>query len=102
MSKEAGATSATAKTPEGDFTGATPLWTAPEVVLGGECNAKVDVWSLGCVVIEMASAKAPWAEHNFTETFRALYHIGHSNESPKIPATLSAEGQDFVKLCLNR
>jgi serine/threonine protein kinase len=62
----------------------------------------VDIWSLGCVMIEMATAKPPWAEKNFTETFRTLYHIGHSNEIPKIPTTISAEAQEFTKLCLSR
>lgn len=56
----------------------TPLWTAPEVLLGNY-SRKVDIWSLGCVIIEMATAKTPWAECNFTNPFRALYHIGISS-----------------------
>eukprot|EP00808_Paulinella_micropora_P013147 g60975.t1 len=79
----------------------TPLWTAPEV-LTGDYNSKVDIWSLGCVIIEMASAKTPWAEQNFENPFRALYHIGNSNSIPKIPDTLSPVAVDFVKTCLTR
>jgi serine/threonine protein kinase len=55
----------------------TALWTAPEV-LTGNYNNKIDVWSLGCVLIEMATGKQPWAECNFENPFRALYHIGNS------------------------
>lgn len=79
----------------------TPLWTAPEV-LTGDYNSKVDIWSLGCVVIEMSSGKPPWSEHNFENPFRALYHIGNSNSIPKIPATLAPLATDFVKACLQR
>jgi serine/threonine protein kinase len=79
----------------------TPLWTAPEVLVG-DYNNKVDVWSLGCVIIEMASARAPWSEQNFENPFRALYHIGNSGAIPKIPDGLSPLGVEFVKLCLQR
>jgi serine/threonine protein kinase len=53
----------------------TPLWTAPEVLIG-DYTYKIDIWSLGCVIIEMATAKQPWDEENFENPFRALYHIG--------------------------
>eukprot|EP00462_Mataza_sp_D1_P027553 CAMPEP_0175174876 /NCGR_PEP_ID=MMETSP0087-20121206/32889_1 /TAXON_ID=136419 /ORGANISM="Unknown Unknown, Strain D1" /LENGTH=164 /DNA_ID=CAMNT_0016466421 /DNA_START=1 /DNA_END=496 /DNA_ORIENTATION=- len=79
----------------------TPLWTAPEV-LQGDYNSKVDVWSLGCVVVEMASGKPPWSEENFENPFRALYHIGNSNKIPQIPQSMSEEAKDFVQFCLKR
>jgi len=79
----------------------TPLWTAPEV-LTGDYNNKVDLWSLGCVIIEMASAKSPWSEQNFENPFRALYHIGNSGAIPKLPDTLSELGLEFLHLCLQR
>ena len=71
-------------------------------MLVGDYNSKVDVWSLGCVIIEMASAKPPWSEQNFENPFRALYHIGNSDAIPAIPDTLSEEGRAFVRLCLTR
>ena len=79
----------------------TPLWTAPEVITG-QYNAKVDVWSLGCVVIEMASGKPPWSEFKFENPYRALYTIGHTDKIPIIPTTLSKAGQDFCRACLQR
>ncbi len=57
---------------------------------------------LGCVIIEMASAKPPWSEQNFENPFRALYHIGNTQSIPKIPDTLSAIGRNFVLRCLTR
>lgn len=76
-------------------------WVAPEV-MSGRYDYKVDIWSLGCVVIEMASAKAPWSECNFESSFQALYHIGSTNSYPIIPAHLSDEARSFVSVCLTR
>jgi serine/threonine protein kinase len=66
----------------------TPLWTAPEV-LQGQYNSKIDVWSLGCVLVEMLTAQIPWSEEKFDTPFRALFHIGNSGKIPAFPATLS-------------
>lgn len=79
----------------------TPLWIAPEA-LSGHYNEKVDIWALGCVVIEMASGKDPWSEMGWTEAHVAIFHIGSKNEIPRIPDTMSKEGQDFVRQCLIR
>jgi serine/threonine protein kinase len=32
----------------------TPHWTAPEIILGDEYDAKIDVWSFGIFVFELA------------------------------------------------
>ena len=81
----------------------TPLWVAPEVMTGAGYNSKVDIWSIGCVVIELSSAKEPWAERNFDSPFAALYYIAtHRDAMPHIPSTLSAEGHDFIHQCLTR
>ena len=71
----------------------TPLWTAPEVLVG-DYNSKVDVWSLGCVIIEMAAAKPPWSVSRTSRTPSARSTTSATADSiPAIPDTLSEEGK---------
>jgi len=79
----------------------TPLWTAPEVLVG-DYNAKVDVWSLGCVIIEMATGKPPWNEQKFENPYRCLYFIASEGRLPKFPDNLSKTGLDFLRQSLTR
>ncbi|XP_027360436.1 mitogen-activated protein kinase kinase kinase YODA-like [Abrus precatorius] len=77
-----------------------PYWMAPEVIKNSNgCNLAVDIWSLGCTVLEMATTKPPWSQY---EGVAAMFKIGNSKELPAIPDHLSEEGKDFVKLCLQR
>ncbi|KAL7122990.1 hypothetical protein ACP275_01G078500 [Erythranthe tilingii] len=77
-----------------------PYWMAPEVVKNSSgCNLAVDIWSLGCTVLEMATTKPPWSQY---EGVAALFKIGNSKELPEIPDSLSDECKDFVRQCLQR
>ncbi|RZC72655.1 hypothetical protein C5167_048131 [Papaver somniferum] len=77
-----------------------PYWMAPEVIKNSSgCNLAVDIWSLGCTVLEMATTKPPWSTY---EGVAAMFKIGNSKELPAIPDHLSEEGKEFVKLCLQR
>ena len=37
-------------------------WMAPEVITGKEYGLKVDLWSVGCTVVEMLTTHPPWNE----------------------------------------
>lgn len=77
-----------------------PYWMAPEVIKNTNgSNLAVDIWSLGCTVIEMASAKPPWSQY---EGIAAMFKIGNSKDLPVIPDSLSDEGKDFIRQCLQR
>ena len=82
------------------------FWMAPEVIRaqsqalnipsvdGGEdslfsqgYSAKVDIWSLGCVVLEMFAGRRPWSKE---EAIGAIYKLGSLNQAPPIPDDVSS------------
>ncbi|KAJ1659890.1 ATP binding [Dispira simplex] len=68
------------------------FWMAPEVVKKTHYTRKADIWSLGCLVIEMLTGKHPFP--NFTE-MQAMFKIG-SNTVPAVPSDISPEAKDFL------
>jgi hypothetical protein len=75
-------------------------WMAPEVMCQKSYGRKADIWSLGCVLIEMSTAEAPWG--NFDNCLAAMARIAMSEDTPPVPAHLSEVAGDFVKLCTRR
>ncbi|KAL0449827.1 UNVERIFIED_CONTAM: Mitogen-activated protein kinase kinase kinase [Sesamum latifolium] len=77
-----------------------PYWMAPEVVMNTNgYSLAVDIWSLGCTVLEMATSKPPWSQF---EGVAAIFKIGNSKDIPEIPEHLSADAKSFILLCLQR
>ncbi|KAF2666988.1 Pkinase-domain-containing protein [Microthyrium microscopicum] len=78
------------------------FWMAPEVIRSGGVgySAKVDIWSLGCVVLEMFAGRRPWAKE---EAIGAIYKLGELNEPPPIPddvsSTISPQALSFMFDC---
>jgi len=78
-------------------------WMAPEVIMQKNGHGrKADIWSLGCTVLEMATAERPWGKGAFDNPINALRRIGMSDDLPPIPTTLPEHVIDFLLLCLNR
>ncbi|MES1907424.1 MAG: hypothetical protein MHM6MM_000543 [Cercozoa sp. M6MM] len=83
----------------------TPIYVAPEVLRGDHrYDRRVDVWSVGCCVLEMLSGRPPWWQQDFQNPLTALYHIGQTEKAPKLSdeyrTELSREALDFLDKCL--
>ncbi|XWS15214.1 hypothetical protein CRYUN_Cryun35bG0075300 [Craigia yunnanensis] len=77
-----------------------PYWMAPEVIMNTRgYSLAVDIWSLGCTILEMATSKPPWSQY---EGVAAIFKIASSKDFPEIPNNLSKDAQSFIKLCLLR
>ncbi|TYI82333.1 hypothetical protein E1A91_D05G215200v1 [Gossypium mustelinum] len=81
-----------------------PYWMAPEVIKAvmkkdsdPNLALAVDIWSLGCTVIEMYNGRPPWGE---LEGPQALFKV--LNKTPPVPEALSPEGKDFLRCCFQR
>ncbi|XP_048557215.1 mitogen-activated protein kinase kinase kinase 17-like [Triticum urartu] len=81
--------------------GGTPAFMAPEVARGEEQGPAADVWALGCMVVEMATGRAPWSGMD-GNALAALHRIGYTEAAPEVPEWMSAEAKDFLRGCLVR
>lgn len=76
----------------------TPYWMAPELIKGQQYDYKVDVWSLGITLIEMAEGEPPLYKE---PPLRALLLIT-VNPSPRLrePTKWSQSMNHFLARCL--
>lgn len=80
----------------------TPMYMSPEVITGANTDRSgvVDIWSLGCCVLEMATGRRPWS--NLDNEWAIMYHIAAGNK-PQLPSSdqLSEGGRAFISRCLD-
>ncbi|XP_055355693.1 uncharacterized protein LOC129601020 [Paramacrobiotus metropolitanus] len=80
---------------------------SPEMVWDDNVGRETDIWSLGCVVLEMISGLPHFVKDvnghqvDLTTDMAAMYYVG-SGGSPQIPHTLPEELRTFLGECLWR
>ncbi|KAK0086543.1 hypothetical protein PV325_002991 [Microctonus aethiopoides] len=77
-----------------------PMYMAPEVIMSLQYDAKADLWSLGTIVFQCLTGKAPFQAH----TPQALKFFYEKNEhlGPKIPPGTSPELSNLLMGLLRR
>ncbi|CAM9338110.1 unnamed protein product, partial [Scytosiphon promiscuus] len=78
----------------------TPLFMAPEMLLKRKCGKRVDVWSLGCAVLEMLTTRPPWAD-TFKHPVEIIEHFSSNPGPPPLPDNLSPTLRDFLLSCFS-
>jgi serine/threonine protein kinase len=80
----------------------TPYWMAPEAIEMRQDEKKVgfasDVWSVGCVVVELLTGAPPYFD---MQPMPAMFAIVN-NKRPPLPEGISEDLRDFLKKCFQR
>jgi serine/threonine protein kinase len=82
---------------ENDIAG-TPNWMAPEVISLAGAQYTSDIWSVGCVIIELVTGKPPY--HDIPK-MGAMYKIV-MDDHPPIPVGLTSSCMDFLMFCFKK
>ena len=78
----------------------TTNWMAPEVMRQEAYGRFADIWSFGCLLVEMATGKPPW--YYKTNQIQIFMHVCTTNEAPQLPGELSPVCKDFILSCFKR
>lgn len=74
----------------------TPYYMSPEVVQNQRYNTKSDIWSIGCVLYELASFQRPFVGDGIFDIFNSIIN----EEAPSIQNLYSKELNRILKMTL--
>ncbi|XP_010456499.1 PREDICTED: serine/threonine-protein kinase BCK1/SLK1/SSP31-like [Camelina sativa] len=76
----------------------TPIYMPPESLHDGAAKKTLDLWSLGCLVLEMYTGRKPWAGVGIFDLMDFLY----DGEAPEIPEYVPCDAREFIETCFAR
>lgn len=77
-----------------------PMYMAPEVIMSLQYDAKADLWSLGTIVFQCLTGKAPFQAHTPQEL--KMFYEKNCDLAPKIPHGTSGDLTDLLMHLLRR
>jgi len=93
--------SSSADSPNPKYSGicGSPLWLAPEIILGGRADFSADIWALGITAIEISEGEPPRTDLKVDELLREIV-----NGPPPTPSLIfwSKAFRDFISKCLTK
>lgn len=92
------ASNAAGATANNDVVVGSPYWMAPEVIEQSGATTASDIWSVGCLVIELLEGKPPY---HFLDPMPALFRIVQ-DDCPPIPEGVSPIVKDFLYHCFQK
>ncbi|KAF8168185.1 kinase-like domain-containing protein [Crassisporium funariophilum] len=81
----------------------TVYWMAPEIIDSNKMgyDVKIDIWSVGCVVFEMWTARRPW--HDEVDVIPVMMKLSQDKLAPPLPGDvrLSETAEHFRRECFH-
>ena len=76
----------------------TMSYMSPERLQGEVYYSDTDLWSLGIILVEMATGNCPYKDAGFWDMVNFL----KDSPPPKLSDSFSLEFRDFVSICLRK
>ena len=77
----------------------TIYWMSPECIRGQDYGYKCDIWSFGCIALEMLNGEPPYRA---MKVYAAMLKIENKGLNPSFPTGTSDHCLEFIKMCVQK